>query len=261
MLSVTATRLVNPDGGRYVGAENFQYLIASDPFWHSVVTTLLYTGFTVIAVVLLGTAAAVALDARFFGRSVVRAIATIPWAIPTIAASLIFAWIYNDQQGILGQGTRALGLGQPGWLTDPDWGLFSVTVATVWKAFPLAMLVMLAALQSVPHELKEAAWIDGATRWQTFRAVTLPHLAPTIRVLTLLMTIWSIRRFEIIYVMTGGGPIDATNTLVVSIYNTAFADQHLGRAAAIGVLALGLSLTVTMIYFVVERRRERKGES
>ncbi|MGN7966307.1 carbohydrate ABC transporter permease [Microbacterium sp. 22179] len=258
LLSFTATKLVNPSGGRPVGLENYDYLLSSDKFWTSVATTLLYTFFTVVFSVAIGTAGALLLNTAFKGRGIIRAIATIPWAVPTVAAALIFVWIYNNEQGILNRTTSALGLGEHGWLVDPQYGLFAVTLATVWKLTPLVMLVMLSALQSVPHELREATWVDGATRFQSFRAVTLPHIMPTIRVITLLMTIWSIRRFEIIFLITGGGPLDVTNTLVVNVYRTAFQDQNLGRAAAIGALGLVLSLLVTVVYFIVEQIQERQ---
>lgn len=258
LLSFTATKLVNPSGGKPVGLDNYAYLLESDKFWASVGTTLLYTLFTVVFSVGIGTAGALLLNTAFKGRGIVRAIATIPWAVPTVAAALIFVWIYNNEQGILNRTTMALGLGQHGWLIDPQFGLFAVTLATVWKLTPLVMLVMLSALQSVPQELREATWVDGATRFQSFRAVTLPHLMPTIRVITLLMTIWSIRRFEIIFLITGGGPLDVTNTLVVNVYRTAFQDQNLGRAAAIGALGLVLSLLVTVVYFIVEQVQERQ---
>lgn len=258
LLSFTATKLVNPAGGKPVGVENYEYLLSSDKFWTSVVTTLLYTLFTVVFSVGIGTAGALLLNTAFKGRGIIRAIATIPWAVPTVAAALIFVWIYNNEQGILNRTTSALGMGQHGWLVDPQYGLFAVTLATVWKLTPLVMLVMLSALQSVPQELREATWVDGATRFQSFLAVTLPHLMPTLRVITLLMTIWSIRRFEIIFLITGGGPLDVTNTLVVNVYRTAFQDQNLGRAAAIGALGLVLSLLVTVVYFIVEQIQERQ---
>jgi multiple sugar transport system permease protein len=256
--SFTRTKLVNPSGGRPAGIENYQYLLSSDKFWASVGTTLLYTLFTVVLSVAIGMAGALLLNQSFRGRAVVRAIAAIPWAVPTVAAALIFVWVYNNEQGILNRGTQALGLGQHGWLIDPKLGLFAVVLASVWKLMPLVMLILLSALQSVPRELHEASWVDGATPLQSFRAVTLPHIMPTIRVITLLMTIWSIRRFEIIFLITGGGPLDATNTLVVNVYRTAFQDQNLGRAAAIGALGLVLSLLVTVVYFLVEQVQERQ---
>ena len=257
-MSFTDSKLVNPSGGRPVGLENYEYVLGNDRFINSLLTTAVYTLVTVIFAVGIGVLGALLLNRPFRGRVIVRSLVTIPWAVPTVAAALIFAWIYNQENGVLNDATGALGLGQHGWLTDPTFGLSAVLVATVWKVFPLVLLVVLASLQSIPHELKEATWLDGATPFQSFKAVTLPHIMPTIRVMALLMTIWSIRRFEIIFLLTGGGPLDSTNTLVVNVYRTAFQDQNLGRAAAIGVLGLSLSIIVTVVYFVVENRQERK---
>jgi multiple sugar transport system permease protein len=162
--------------------------------------------------------------------------------------------MYNQSSGVFNESLAVLGIGEVGWLGDPDYGLFSVILATLWKVTPFVMLVVLAALQSVPEELYEASRVDGADVLSTFRAIVLPHLMPTIRVVALLMTIWSIRRFEIIYLLTGGGPVETTNVLVINIYQQAFQSQKLGMAAAIGVLGLLLSLIVTVVFFVVDRR-------
>jgi multiple sugar transport system permease protein len=257
-LSFTDTKLVNPDGGSWIGTENYGDLLASGRFWQSLRATLIYTAATVVASVFLGTVAAIAINRAFRGRAVVRAVLTFPWAVPTVAAALIFSWIYNPGTGILNDAVQVLGMGERGWLVDPEYGMFSVTLATVWKVFPLVMLVVLAALQSVPEDLFEATRIDGADALSTFRAVVLPHIMPTLRVVALLMTIWSIRRFEIIYLLTGGGPVDRTNTLVVNIYRQAFSEQNLGVAATVGVLGLLLSLTVTGGYVLAERRQATK---
>ena len=257
-LSLTDTVLVNPRGGDYVGLDNYRDLLGSDAFRNSLRATLVYTAVTVILSVGLGTAAAVAVNRQFLGRAVARSVLTFPWAVPTVAAALIFSWIYNQQDGVLNDIVGALGIGPRGWLSDPDYAMFSVLLATVWKVFPLVMLVVLAALQSVPDELYEATRIDGADALSTFRAVVLPHIMPTIRVVSLLMTIWSIRRFEIIYLLTGGGPLDRTNTLVIEIYRRAFSAQELGIAAAVGILGLFISLLVTIVYFTAERRYERR---
>jgi multiple sugar transport system permease protein len=149
-------------------------------------------------------------------------------------------------------------MGQKGWLIDPSLGMFAVSLASIWKVFPFIMLVVLAALQSVPEELREASQVDGADRFNTFKTVVIPHLIPTIRVASLLMTIWSIRRFEIIYLLTGGGPNGATNTIVINVYKQAFESSELGRAAALGILGLLLSLTVTIVYFAVDRKNTKR---
>ncbi|GAA2594122.1 sugar ABC transporter permease [Dactylosporangium fulvum] len=258
LLSFTDTKLLNPDGGEYVGLDNYREVLVDQRFASSVLTTVLYTACTVVGALLLGTLAAFAINDGFRGRAVVRAILTMPWAVPSIAVVLVFTWIFNVGDGVANRSLAVLGIGEQGWLIDPDLGLLSVTAVSVWKVFPFIMLVVLAALQSVPAEVRESARVDGADRFTTVKEIVLPHIAPTLRILALLMTIWSLRRFEIIYLLTGGGPIDATNTLVINVYREAFANSDLGRAAALGMLGLCLSLVVTVVYFVVERHSARR---
>src|SRR5690606_27524090 len=125
-------------------------------------TTLAYCALTVIMSLILGTITALVMNRAFPGRVLARAIAVMPWAVPTVAVVLVFRWVLNDSSGVANQTTAALGLGQHGWLTDPNYGMASVLIATVWKVTPFVMLVMLAALQSVPDELYEASRVDGA---------------------------------------------------------------------------------------------------
>jgi multiple sugar transport system permease protein len=257
-LSFTDTRLLNPTGGTYIGFENYERLLSSGAFFKSVVTTLIYTAFTVVASLTLGTISAFVINRMFPGRTLARAIMVMPWAVPTVAVVLVFRWIYNDSSGAANAATTALGLGERGWLTDPSYGMLSVVLATVWKVTPFVMLVVLAALQSVPEDLYEATRIDGADSYSTFKLVVLPFLLPTLRVVGLLMTIWSFRRFEIIWLLTGGGPVDATTTIVIDVYRQAFNNSQLGLAAAIGMLGLVLSLIVTAIYFVLELRANKQ---
>lgn len=256
-MSLHDARLLQPTGGEFVGLDNFSTVVTDDKFWNSVVSTFAYTGGTVLGTLVMGTAAALLVNRSFRGRGWVRAILTFPYATPTVAVALVFAWMYASN-GVLNRGTTALGIGQVGWLTDPDYAMWSVITATVWKVAPFVMLVVLAALQSVPDEVREAARVDGADALSTFRLVVLPHIAPTLRIVALLMTIWSIRRFEVIYLLTGGGPVGTTNTLVINIYRTAFSDQRLGEAAAIGVISLVISLLVTLVFYTVDRREARR---
>ena len=259
-LSFTDTKLLNPNGGRPVGLDNYAELVSGDVLWPSIWTTLVYTGLVVGFSLLFGTVAALLINRAFPGRVLARAMLTLPWAVPTVAVALVFRWMYNDSNGVLNDITQTIGLGQHGWLTDPKYGMFSVVLATVWKVTPFVMLVVLAALQSVPDELYEATQVDGADALSTFRAIVLPTIAPTLRVVALLMTIWSFRRFEIIWLLTGGGPADATNTIVINIYRQAFQNSQLGLAAALGMIGLLLSLVVTIFYFIVERRAARASE-
>lgn len=257
-LSFTNTQLLNPDGGSYVGFDNYARLLGSSAFLKSVVTTLIYTFFTVAGSLMLGLGSAVVLNRAFPGRVLARAVIVMPWAVPTVAVVLVFRWIFNDSAGIANQALGVLGIGAPGWLTNPSYGMVSVLIATIWKVSPFVMLVILAALQSVPDELYEATRIDGADMFSTFKSVVVPFLMPTLRIVGLLMAIWSFRRFEIIWLLTGGGPVDATNTIVINVYRQAFQNSQLGLAAAVGMLGLVLSLLVTLVYFFLEMRSERQ---
>jgi multiple sugar transport system permease protein len=257
-LSFTNTRLLNPTAGKYIGFENYERLLGGGAFYKSVGTTLVYTAFTVVLSLTLGTVSAFVINRSFPGRTFARAVVVMPWAVPTVAVALVFRWIYNDSTGVANAATSALGLGERGWLTDPVYGMPSVVIATVWKVTPFVMLVVLAALQSVPEDLYEATRVDGADSYSTFKLVVLPFLLPTLRVVALLMTIWSFRRFEVIWLLTGGGPVDATTTIVIDVYRQAFNNSQLGLAAAAGMLGLVLSLVVTAIYFVVEQRANKQ---
>lgn len=253
-LSFKNSKLLNPSGGTYVGFDNYAALLTSGSFAKSVVTTLVYTVASVIGCLVLGTASAVVINGAIPGRAFARTMMVLPWAVPTVAVALVFRWIYNDTNGIANDVTQGLGIGQVGWLTDPQYGMMAVVIPTVWKLAPFVMLVVLAALQSVPEELYEATRVDGADAFTTFKQIVLPQIAPTLRVVALLMTIWSFRRFEIIWLITGGGPVDATTTIVINVYRQAFSNGNLGLAAAAGVLGLLLSLVVTVVYFFVEQR-------
>lgn len=260
-LSLTDTVLMNPRGGEFIGLDNYASILTSGRLWNSVWVTLLYTALTVVFALTVGIVAAFMINRTFRFRALARAVLTIPWAVPTIAVVLVFNWMFNQQSGIANRGLAALGIGEVGWLTDPRFGLVSVLIATVWKVFPFIMLVVLAALQSIPEELFEAARVDGASPASVLRTVTFPHIAPAVRLVALLMTVWSFRRFEVIYLLTGGGPADTTNTLVVSVYREAFRNQELGVAASVAMICFLLSIVVTIVYLVVERGQTRKEAS
>ncbi|EJJ31453.1 carbohydrate ABC transporter permease [Rhizobium sp. CF142] len=254
-MSLTNTRIVNPNRGRFIGLGNYERLLDDPNFYLSLKVTLIYTALTVILGVTLGVISALAIDRPFRGRTVVRAILLFGWAVPGVAASLIWLWMYNERSGIFNRVTEALGLGRFAWLTSTDYALGSVLAVTVWQVAPFVMLVVLAALQSVPGEVREAAKIDGADGLNTFRAVTLPHIRPSIQLAALLVAVWSIRRYDIIYLLTGGGPLGSTGTLVVKIRQVAFEGHELGMASAYGAVGLVLALIIAALHYIAERRR------
>ncbi len=257
-MSLTNTRIVNPNRGRFIGLGNYERLIEDPAFYVSLKATLVYTVLTVLIGVALGVVAALAIDRPFKGRAVVRAILLFGWAVPGVAASLIWLWMYNERSGVFNRMTELLGIGRFSWLTSTDYALGSVLAVTVWQVAPFVMLVVLAALQSVPQEVREAARIDGADGISTFRAVTLPHIRPSIQLAALLVAVWSIRRFDIIYLLTGGGPLGSTSTLVVKLRQTAFEGHELGMASAYGAVGLALALMVAAVHYTVEQRRMKR---
>jgi multiple sugar transport system permease protein len=237
-----------------IGIGNYATLFADSHFYDALLVTVLYSLATVAGSLVLGTAGAVVLNRGFRGRALARAVITLPWAAPTVAVALIFVWIFNNDNGILNHLTEAAGLGRHGWLTDPRLALPAVVAVSIWKVFPFVLLVVLAALQTVPRDLWESAVVDGADAATIFRRITLPFLVPTLRVVALLMTIWSFRRFEIIWLLTQGGPVDSTTTLVIDVYREAFINSELGMSAATGAVGLLLSALATAAYAAVERR-------
>lgn len=254
-ISFTDTRLMNPTAGDFIGLENYRELFSDKQFYTSFNITILYTILTVVLGVLVGTVSALAMDKPFKGRALLRTIMLFGWAVPSVAATLVWLWIFNGPSGVASDITEALGFGRIPWLTSIDWALTSIMFVTIWQVSPFVMLVMMAALQSVPEEVREAARIDGADALNVFRNVTLPCIMPTMQIVALLVAVWSIRRFEVIYLLTGGGPIGSTSTLVVQLRLTAFEGFDLGMASAYGVVGLALALAVAFVHFLFERRR------
>jgi multiple sugar transport system permease protein len=245
-LSLTRTTLLNPTRSQWVGLDNFNRIFGDPDFHRTLLITFIYVIACVVGAVGVGLVVALLLNKGFRGRGVARALVTVPWAAPGIAVALIATWMLNAQYGIVNRFLDAVGLGVPGGaiLDSPKYALPAVLATTIWQLFPFSSVVLLAALQAVPQELTEAATMDGAGRWWTFRAVTWQVIKPTVGLLALLTTIWSLRRFELIWLMTKGGPVGRTETLVIDLYSQAFDSKQLGSAAAIGMVSVVISLIV-----------------
>lgn len=254
-ISLTRTRLTNPNNGRFIGLGNYQVMFQDASFYNSLWVTTVYAASTVVIGVTLGVIAALAIDRPFRFQPIARAILLFGWAVPNVAASLIWLWMYNEQSGVFNEIAQTLGLGRFAWLTSRDWSMTSIVAITIWQVAPFVMLVVLAALQSVPEEVREAARVDGADRLSVFRAVTFPHIRPSVQLVALLVAVWSIRRFELIYLLTGGGPLESTSTLVVKLRRIAFENYDLGLAGAYGAVGLALALLVATVHFLFDRRR------
>lgn len=258
-LSFTATDLLTPNENPFVGLDNYAFLFEAGELSNVLWITAIYTVCCVIFAVGFGLLAALLLDAPFVGRGVARALVTVPWAAPSVAVALVFTWMFNAQYGIFNHVLRALSLpaGSENWLDNPSLALPAILFTTVWQIFPFSSVVILAALQGVPKELREAAAIDGADRLSIFKTAVWPTIQPTVFMLVLFVTIWSLRRFDLIWLMTQGGPIGATNTMVIELYRQGFVYRDLGSAAAIGMIGLTVALAITVIYFKVTLATER----
>lgn len=241
------------------GFDNYRAIFGDPMFWRSLRITGIYTVGSVVGSFGLGLAMAILLNTRLKGRAVLRSLTLLPWVLPQIVGAYIWLLIFNPQYGVGNQLLRAIGLLGPGetisWLTSGDLAIWSTVIVTVWRFFPIATLMILAAMQGVPEELYEAAEVDGASALRRFRHVTLPGIAPVTSLLILLLSVWVFRHFGTIFAMTRGGPAGATETIPVATYLEAFNDFDLGSAAALGMTSLVISLVFSLVYLVVLRRR------
>ena len=254
--SFTRTELLSPMPPVWVGLANYRRLGHDPAFWRALGVTLTYTFLVVTATLVTSVLTALLMNAQFYGRSFARAAITLPYAVPEVAAVLVWTWMLSQQFGVLNVFARwvlPVSENLP-WLTSPRMAMLSLLLLTLWKIFPFYSLVVLTAFQTLQTELYEAARIDGAGALACFRHITIPGIAPTLGLMTLLATIFSFRRFTVIYLLTGGGPADATKTLVVSVYEHAFRFFDLSYGSTVGVAGLGVTLAIAAAYFAAQRR-------
>jgi multiple sugar transport system permease protein len=252
--------LFRPRSVPFVGFGNYVRLLGDEVFWLSLGNSLIWVSAAVGSQFLLGFAAALLLNESFFGRGVARALVIIPWALPSVIIGLMWTWMYDFNLGLLNDLGMRLGLlDQPvAWLARADTALPSVILALTWQGFPFFAVVILAGLQAIPRDFYEAAAIDGASRWQSFRHVTLPSLGPVIATALLLRTIWVANSLDVILVMTGGGPGYATHTLPLYAFLRAQSAMEFGYGSALAVVVTLLLLGVVAVYvFRVARETDR----
>jgi multiple sugar transport system permease protein len=243
--------------GKFVGLEQYATVIGSAYFPRVLWTSVLWTVGNVVFVLGIGLATALLLDRRFPLRAAVRALFILPWAIPYVAAALIWGWIFDYEYGVLNYLLHASGIvdHKVNFLLGCHTALGSLTGVSVWKLFPLGTVMFLAGLQTIPAEYYEAAKVDGATPLQTFRYITLPGLRNVTIMLTLLITIWTFgRAFTIIFLLTEGGPAGCTENIVIRSYLEAFKFFHIGTASALGTIVLAISLAFSLAYLAFMHR-------
>ncbi|VDS04197.1 Trehalose transport system permease protein SugA [Devosia equisanguinis] len=234
----------------FVGTENYSAILSSDVFWKVTINTFVWTIASTLVAFVLGYGCALALHRDFFGRAILRAILIIPWVISAVAASYIWKWIYHSDFGIIGAVMVQLGIvdRQPNFIDNVNTVLPSLIVVNIWREFPFAMIMIMAGLQTVPEQLLRAAKVDGASAWQRFWHVTFPHLRGVSTVTILLLAVANFNSFIVPWIMTGGGPSNASHIWITHIYELAFGRQRWGVAAAYSVLLFIILMVLGYFY-------------
>ncbi|MGO4197697.1 carbohydrate ABC transporter permease [Rhizobium sp. YAF28] len=259
-LGFTDTRIGRD--GIFIGLENYQYLMEDDVFWLSVFNTVLYTFVASILKFVLGLWLALLLNQHLPFKSFFRAIVLLPWVVPTVLSALAFWWIYDSQFSIISWSLMELGLidAPINFLGDPTNARISVIIANVWRGIPFVAISLLAGLQTIPVSLQEAASLDGATSWQRFRYVTLPMLTPIIAVVMTFSVLFTFTDFQLIYVLTKGGPVNATHLMATLSFQRGIPGGQLGEGAAIAVAMIPFLLGAIMFsFFGLQRRKWQQG--
>ncbi|MFV1850522.1 MAG: carbohydrate ABC transporter permease [Thalassospira sp.] len=248
-------RILNPFSGGFVGTAHFETLISDQAFLGALANTAWWTFGSLLFQFGLGLILALLLNREFLGRRLVQALVFLPWAVPTFLSGLNWAWMFNPVVGPLPHWMTSLGLmAEPfNILSDPDLAMWGPIIANIWFGIPFFAITMLAALQSIPKELYEAASIDGATTRQQFISITLPFLAPTIAITLMLRTIWIANFADLIVVMTNGGPADSTQIVASYIFTQAFRRLDFGYASAIAAVLLVLLLAYALSVIALRR--------
>ena len=259
-LGFTDTRVGRP--GIWIGLENYEYLWTDGIFWLSVFNTLLYTTVASVLKFVLGLWLALLLNENLPFKSFFRAVVLLPWVVPTVLSAIAFWWIYDSQFSIISWALIELGIidSRINFLGDPNNARASVIAANVWRGIPFVAITLLAGLQTIPQSLYEAATLDGASRYQLFRWVTLPLLTPIIAITMTFSVLFTFTDFQLIYVLTRGGPVNATHLMATLSFQRGISGGQLGEGAAIAVAMIPFLLAAILFsYFGLQRRRWQQG--
>lgn len=240
--------------------KNYIDILKSKEFYHSFRITLTYVFFAVGLDLLLGFGMALLLNQQIRFRTFFRSVVMIPWAIPTIVTALIFLWIYQPDFGVLNYSLRSLGIIENNitWLSSFDYALGAIIVVAVFRQTPLVAVMLLAGMQNISRSLYEAAKIDGVGPFRILYNITIPLLKPVITTVTLMMIVQNFQMFTLFYTLTGGGPADATKSLAILTYETAFERYNLGKGSAIGVIWLVVLLSISIVFTRLMNRESHR---
>ena len=259
-MSFTRAELVGGIATRWAGLQPAARLWQDTRFFGALRNTAVFTGASVMLETLLGVGFALVLHRSFRGRGLVRSVMLVPWALPTAVMALAFSWIFNDSFGVANDVLRRAGLasGSIPWLSEPRTAMAAIVFADVWKTTPFVALIVLAGLQGIPESVLEAARVDGLTAWQRFRHVVFPLLLPSIAVAALFRAAQAWGAFDLVYVMTGGGPGGSTETVSLYAFQSFFRYLDFGYGAAIATHG---TLLVAAPAILIALSRRRRGPS
>ncbi|WJY21136.1 sugar ABC transporter permease [Fontisubflavum oceani] len=243
--------------GEFVGVDNYIQLFTEPAFWQSLWTTLIWTVGTLSLQIVFGVGLALLLHQNLWFRSLARSLVLFPYFVSTVVAVLVWRWLFNDLYGAVNHGLMQLGITDMpvDWLGSMPNAMIGVILVGAWKYFPFVVIAVLARLQTIPDHLYEAAKIDGAGPISRFWDVTLPQLRSVLVVIILLRAIWDFKEFDLIFLLTGGGPVTSTQTLPLLVYQEAFALNNMGQAAAYSV---GMMLVMLVFMLIYIRRTGRE---
>ena len=235
--------------------DNYRKLFNSPDLWPNLRTSLTYVLLVTTSCYLIGLWTAWLLNHEFRARRFARLLITIPWAIPLVVATNIFWWLFDSTFGFFNYLLVRIGImDKPiDWFLNPRAAMAAVSITTIWKGYPFFTIMLLAALQAVPGELYDAAKVDGANGWREFRTITLPAIRGVTGIVLLVNALWVFREFTVIFLLTGGGPAGATETISIWTYLEAFGNFRMGFAAAIGMLTLAISVVASIVFVRMSR--------
>ena len=238
----------------FVGLRNYRTMIEDPVFWQVVRNTFLLAAGTVFIKLSIALALAVVLNQRLAARSLYRAIIFSPTFTTSVAVAMVWGWILDPNYGLLRVFLKTVGLSSPNWLGDVHWALPAVMIVAVWSGLGYDMVIFLAGMQGIPTELYDAAWVDGARPWQVFWRITFPLLSPTTFFLLVISVIGALKAFDIVAVMTGGGPLNSSNVYVYYLYQNAFRWFKTGYASAMALVLFVVILAITLGQVRLSRR-------
>jgi multiple sugar transport system permease protein len=241
------------DISKFVGLDNYLFLIHDDRFWNALKNTAYFTAVSVSIELLIGLSIAMLLNRSFRFRGLIRAIVLIPWAIPTVVSAKIWEWMYNTDFGILNYMTGS----KINWLGDHLWAIHAAIFVDIWKTTPFVVILLIAGLQVIPRDLYRAAKTDGAGNWQIFRTITIPLLKPVILVVLIFRTLDAFRVFDAVYVLTGGGPANTTETLSIYAYKVLFQTLQFGYGSTISAIVF-LCIGFISVFYIWILRKDMK---